>query len=109
MVDLASRSTLVVSVVGVVELTRAVRRSRIAGCGPALAALVGSVDRVALTPAVVAAARTLDPPTVRTLDAIHVASALVLGGSVESVVTYDTRVAQAARAAGLRVIAPGRD
>lgn len=109
MTELASRSAFAVSVVGVVELARAVRRSEIPGCGPALAALVGSIDQVALTPAVVEAARTVEPPAVRTLDAIHVASALVLGGGVEGLVTYDTRMATAARAVGLQVIAPGRD
>lgn len=44
---------------------------------------------------------------VRTLDAIHVASAEVLGAELTALVTYDIRVADAARAAGLPVAMPG--
>lgn len=46
--------------------------------------------------------------TLRALDAIHVAAALRMGSEVESFLTYDTRQAEAAGAAGLRVLAPGR-
>lgn len=42
----------------------------------------------------------------RALDAIHVASALRLGGEVDGFVTYDERQADAARAVGLQVYAP---
>ena len=45
-------------------------------------------------------------PGLRALDAIHVVTALVLGSEIESFITYDTRQADAARAAGLHVIAP---
>jgi hypothetical protein len=41
----------------------------------------------------------------RTLDAIHLACALALAG----VLTYDRRMADAARALGLAAIAPGGD
>ncbi len=40
------------------------------------------------------------------LDAIHVATALSLGTELDAVVTYDGRMAEAAAAAGLRVLAP---
>ena len=43
---------------------------------------------------------------VRTLDAIHLASALALGGDLGVVVTYDLRMARAASALGLPTIAP---
>jgi predicted nucleic acid-binding protein len=42
----------------------------------------------------------------RTLDAIHLATALALGGALEGLLTYDRRLAQAASAAGLPVLAP---
>lgn len=42
----------------------------------------------------------------RTLDAIHVATASVAGDRLEALVTYDTRVAQAAAALGLPVVTP---
>jgi len=48
----------------------------------------------------------LDPPTLRTLDAIHLAAALDLGDDLEAMVTYDERLAEAAIANGVRVLAP---
>jgi predicted nucleic acid-binding protein len=51
-------------------------------------------------------AGSVEPPTVRTLDAIHVASALALGPELEAFVTYDDRLANAARAIGLPVVRP---
>lgn len=48
----------------------------------------------------------LAEPMLRTLDAIHVATALYLS-PVEAFVTYDQRQAAAARLAGLRTVAPG--
>ena len=40
------------------------------------------------------------------LDAIHVASALRIGGEIAGFVTYDDRQAAAARSAGLTVVSP---
>lgn len=48
----------------------------------------------------------LDPPTLRTLDALHLACALRLGDDLRSLVTYDERLAAAARACGIAVVAP---
>lgn len=45
-------------------------------------------------------------PYLRSLDAIHLASARRLGPELESVVTYDQRMASAARALGLPVESP---
>lgn len=42
----------------------------------------------------------------RTLDAIHLATALRLGSDLDAVVTYDNRLAEAARTLGLPVAAP---
>ena len=56
---------------------------------------------------VIDAAARLQPATLRTLDAIHVVSALQLGSELRSFVTYDVRLADAARAAGLPVVSPG--
>ena len=46
------------------------------------------------------------PATVRTLDAIHLATAVSMGSALASFVTYDERLAEAARALGLPVVAP---
>ena len=62
---------------------------------------------VALEPDVAAAAATIGPPTLRTLDAIHLASAAALGSDLEALVTYDRRLAEAARGLGMPVASPG--
>jgi predicted nucleic acid-binding protein len=46
-------------------------------------------------------------PDLRSLDAVHVATALSIGVDLDFV-TYDDRQAAAARAEGLRVVQPGR-
>jgi uncharacterized protein len=46
------------------------------------------------------------PAELRSLDAIHLASARQLGSSVRQIVTYDERMAEAARASGWSVASP---
>ena len=46
-------------------------------------------------------------PELRSLDAVHLATALSIGVDLDFV-TYDDRLAAAARAEGLRVVQPGR-
>jgi predicted nucleic acid-binding protein len=46
------------------------------------------------------------PPETRSLDALHLATALALGPDLGVVVTYDQRMADAAVAQGLDVAAP---
>jgi predicted nucleic acid-binding protein len=48
----------------------------------------------------------LDPPGMRTLDALHLAVALSLGDDLDGIVTYDARMGDAARCHGLEVVAP---
>ena len=48
----------------------------------------------------------MKPADLRSLDAIHLASARHLGPTVKQIVTYDERMAQAARASGWSVAAP---
>ncbi|MGH2498495.1 MAG: type II toxin-antitoxin system VapC family toxin [Candidatus Limnocylindria bacterium] len=64
--------------------------------------------RISLTPidaAVLDRAARLDPPFLRALDAIHLATALSLAG-VANFVAYDARLADAARLAGLAAFTP---
>ncbi|WP_219415182.1 type II toxin-antitoxin system VapC family toxin [Pseudonocardia nigra] len=49
----------------------------------------------------------VEAPMLRTLDAIHLVSALELAKLDPEVVTYDRRLAEIARTAGLRAVAPG--
>lgn len=55
---------------------------------------------------VLEAAGLLLPLALRSLDAIHLATARELGDELGSLVTYDDRLAEAARALGHRVAAP---
>ena len=48
----------------------------------------------------------LPPQELRTLDAIHLATAQLLGGELRLLITYDERMADAARQLGLSVAAP---
>ena len=48
----------------------------------------------------------LGPGGMRSLDALHLASALTLAGDLEGIVTYDVRLRDAALAMGLSVVAP---
>jgi uncharacterized protein len=53
-------------------------------------------------------AATLAPKSLlRSLDAIHLATAQLLGSELRSIVTYDARMAEAASGLGLSVAAPG--
>lgn len=69
------------------------------------------LDWVALQPLeshLLLGAGALTEPALRTLDAIHVISA-VAAHPIDAFVTYDKRQAAAARLAGLRTVAPGLD
>lgn len=64
------------------------------------------IDLVELNLAVRISAQIITPKTVRSLDAIHLATALRLRGKLVSFVTYDKRLAEAATLAGLTVNMP---
>ncbi len=53
-------------------------------------------------------AAALLPRGVRALDAVHVASAQILGGTLELLITYDKRMFDVSRSLGLPTEAPGR-
>lgn len=48
----------------------------------------------------------IDPGVIRSLDAVHIATALAIGDDLEAVVTYDQRMADGCRIYGLPVVAP---
>lgn len=87
------------------ELFRAVRR---AAPGFLLRAreVLDSVTLVEVTTAIFEDAGRLDPTILRTLDAVHLAAALELGDDLDGIVTYDDRLAEAARANGVAVSVP---
>jgi predicted nucleic acid-binding protein len=95
---------LVTNSVGVVELRRLAARVSQQVLGAATV-LLGRIDRLTLTPAALALAGELPPPEVRTLDALHIASAAQLP-DLHVVLTYDRRMAEAATRYGLAVESP---
>jgi predicted nucleic acid-binding protein len=96
---------LATNTIGVVELRRLTSRISQGASGAAVT-LLARIDVLELLPASLALAAELPPPEVRTLDALHIASAALLP-DLEVLVTYDLRMAQAARAYGLTVESPG--
>ena len=68
-------------------------------------ALAGVAERL-ITGEVIGLARRVAPPLLRTLDAIHLATAIML--DVDEVVVYDDRLIDACRSNGLTTAMPGR-
>ena len=68
--------------------------------------LLASVARLPVGPIIETAGR-LPEPHLRSLDAIHLATAQLLGPAVTQFITYDHRLGKAALDAGLPVITPG--
>ena len=62
-----------------------------------------------ITQAILDDATAADPPFLRSLDAIHLVTALSVGDAGIEVIAYDRRFADAARANGLSVVQPGHD
>lgn len=87
-----------------VEVLRA--SHRVGGDTRAARAQLSAVRLMPLTAEIRTLAGELDPPSVRSLDAIHVASALSLRERLKGLFTYDERMSGAARDAGLDVYAP---
>lgn len=63
-------------------------------------AVLDSITLIQVSSATFEAAGRLNPTTLRTLDAVHVAAALALGEDLDTIVTYDDRLAQAAQLNG---------
>ena len=87
------------------ELLRAVRRAAPQHAVRARAVL-DSLTIMELTTALFEEAGRLDPTALRSLDALHLAAALDLGDDLAGLVTYDDRLADAARSHGITVMAP---
>lgn len=97
---------LVASGLLVPEVSRAVRRVHGHALDGVLAEVLDLIAYVAVDRPLLARAAELDPPALRTSDAVHLASALLLGPRLDAFVAYDDRLLEAARAAGLPVEHP---
>jgi hypothetical protein len=68
--------------------------------------LCAHLDLIAVSSRVISAAAAIEQPFLRTLDAIHLAAASSMRASLSAFVTYDKRLAAAARQAELPVRSP---
>jgi len=95
-----------------IETCRALSRAAVPAQVPVLInrfhALLDLITRIEIDPGIRILAQTVTPPSVRSLDAVHLATALRLRkqGQLTTFVTYDKRLADAAAAAGLATDMP---
>ncbi len=95
------------SELSVVEVLRAVRRVR--GDVRRAEAVLGGIALVPIDAGIIRTAGELRPVALRSLDAIHLATALSLTDDISRLVTYDSRLAVAARSMKVSVASPGAD
>lgn len=95
---------LTASEVVLTEVPRALRRSGLRS--ERLPGLLDSMVLVSLDRSILERAGSLVPPELRTLDAIHVATAVSLGSELRAFITYDRQQGRAAALAGLAVESP---
>jgi predicted nucleic acid-binding protein len=107
LLDFVGDDEIVSSLLARTELVRAVARKHERFI-EAAEALLSDLSYVAVNRVVTGAAAWVQPWTLRSLDAIHVSSAVRMGAGLRAVVTYDDRMVAVARSAGLDVASPGR-
>ena len=94
------------SVVAEIEVLRALRRLR--DTRPEIEQAMKGFYLLGLDEEVRQDACTIGAPTLRSLDAVHLATALAIDDDELEFITYDDRLADAARSEGLTVVQPGR-
>jgi uncharacterized protein len=88
------------------ETIRALRRSGNTGQVPVARRLLRAVSMIRIDEPLLDRAADLEPGELRTLDAIHLASALQIGQDLGVMIAYDARLTAAAQAYGLAVASP---
>ncbi|HEX5497033.1 MAG TPA: type II toxin-antitoxin system VapC family toxin [Mycobacteriales bacterium] len=99
----ANPQPMVSSVLVRTEVSRALIRTDPSAL-PNLRMVIATINQVPITDAVLDAAAAMPEPALRSLDAIHLATAMHLSPSWFA--TYDKRLVEAARCRGLRVLSP---
>jgi predicted nucleic acid-binding protein len=100
-------SPMVSSELAKVEVLRACRRIK-ADPLPAARNLLAQLDLIPLTSDLVEDAADIGEANLRSLDAIHLASAVSIRSDLATFIAYDLRLGGAAVAAGLNLLRPGR-
>ncbi len=106
---LAPQRTRLSSRIVAVEVIRAVARANPRDVDEALdqaRSILQLLEYVELDQEVAGRAGGIEPLGLRSLDAIHLASAMVIREDLDAFVTYDARQAAAARELGLDVVSP---
>ena len=106
--DFVEREGLVSSALLALECRRTARRHTDPRAEGIVNDLLTSVYLLDVTPGILDRAARVNPPRLRSLDAIHLATALSIDSHDLEVISYDDRLAEAAVANGLRVVRPGR-
>lgn len=87
------------------ELIRAVRRQNLWDTSAALAVL-DQIGIINLDHSVYDEAGILPPIELRSLDAIHLTAARLLGRQLDGLLTYDDKLAEAAQLMGMKIYSP---
>lgn len=103
----SSGQYLATSALGRVELMRVVARYGDPGQDQRARYLLDGLDILPLTESVLTLAETIGPPTLRSLDAIHLAAAATIKQELTMFVTYDHRLLAGCRDVGLPAASPG--
>ena len=69
--------------------------------------VLAEISLIAIDDDVIRRASGIQPPALRTLDAIHVATAQMLGSDLGALISYDNRMLGSARMHNLPRLAPG--
>ncbi len=92
------------STIGFIETVRTL--DRVGNYPTALQDLLADFTEILVTDEIRDAAATL-PGSVRTLDAVHIASAQIIGDALAFLVSYDKRMLDIAHSIGIPIAAPG--
>ena len=88
-----------------VEVVRAVRRHGVEAIDRARR-LLREADLVGVNDTILENAAAMEPPSLRSLNAVHLATAMQMATDLEALISYDRRMVEAARALGLAVASP---
>jgi uncharacterized protein len=99
----------ITSVLAEVELSRAMRVAASEGLS-AVPGVLARLDRFEIDPVIRSTAAAYPDPALRSLDAIHLATAQTAASiaPLTALVTYDSRLSAAAKALGMTIVAPGK-
>jgi predicted nucleic acid-binding protein len=107
LLDFVGDDEIISSLLARTELIRAVARKHERLIESA-EELLSDISYVAVNRVITGAAAWVQPWALRSLDAIHVSSAVRMRGGLRALVTYDQRMVTIGRSAGMDVVSPGQ-